>query len=296
MSFVAVLISHPARPAVSAELANTAAKTLNASAAPRWLDETVACEIDLPLDVAPEAALMALRSLVGTAPVDVAVVGRQNRRKAILIADMDSTMIDQECIDELADMVGVKDHVAAITARAMNGEIAFEPALRERVALLRDLDASVIDKVIDERITLASGGRELVATMNAYGATTALVSGGFESFTSRIAEKLGFKEHRANTLLVADGRLTGKVADPILGKEAKAEALHDLTRRLSVSTDDVVAVGDGANDLDMIRIAGMGVALHAKPAVAAQAGIRIDHGDLTALLYMQGYCRTDFVI
>ncbi|MHB2264356.1 phosphoserine phosphatase SerB [Aliihoeflea sp. PC F10.4] len=295
MSFVAVLISNPARPAVTVELANTASQTLNASAPVRWLNAEVACEIDLPADIAPDAALMALRSLLGDVPVDVAVVRTSGRRKSILIADMDSTMIDQECIDELADMVGIKDHVATITARAMNGEIAFEPALRERVALLRDLDVTVIDQVIAERITLAAGGRELVATMNANGATSALVSGGFESFTSRVAEKLGFHEHRANTLLVADGKLTGNVAEPILGKEAKAVALNELVASRNVGTDDVIAVGDGANDLDMIRIAGMGVALHAKPAVAAQAGIRIDHADLTALLYLQGYRHVEFV-
>lgn len=294
MSFVAVLISNPARPAVTAELANKASDALKASTSLRWLSDSVACEIDVPIGIAPDTALVALRSLVTEAPVDVAVVRASDRRKTILIADMDSTMIDQECIDELADVVGIKDHVAAITARAMNGEIAFEPALRERVALLRGLDAAVIDKVISERITLAAGARELVATMNANGAATALVSGGFESFTSRIADRLGFQEHRANTLLVADGKLTGKVAEPILGKEAKADALRDLVERRSVTADDVVAVGDGANDLDMIRIAGMGVALHAKPAVAAQAGIRIDHGDLTALLYLQGYRREEF--
>ncbi|MCO6392285.1 phosphoserine phosphatase SerB [Aliihoeflea aestuarii] len=294
MPFVAVLISHPARPAVTVELANTAAATLNASASPRWLSEGIACEIDLPAGMAAAAALIALRSLAVPSPVDVAVVDTFHRRKSILIADMDSTMIDQECIDELADVIGIKAHVAAITARAMNGEIAFEPALRERVALLRDLDAAVIDKVIAERITLASGARELVATMNANGAATALVSGGFESFTSRVAANLGFHEHRANTLLVADGRLTGQVAEPILGKEAKADALRDLVSRRNVTSNDVLAVGDGANDLDMIRIAGMGVALHAKPSVAAEAGIRIDHGDLTALLYLQGYRQAEF--
>ncbi len=294
MPFAAVLISHPARPAVTVELANTVARTLNASAAPRWLNDSVACEIELPAGMAPDAALVTLRSLVAAAPLDVAVVDTSTRRKSILIADMDSTMIDQECIDELADVIGIKAHVAAITARAMNGEIAFEPALRERVALLRDLDAAVIDKVIAERITLSSGARELVATMNANGAATALVSGGFESFTNRVAEKLGFHEHRANTLLVANGKLTGQVAEPILGKEAKADALRDLVNRKGVTANDVIAVGDGANDLDMIRIAGMGVALHAKPAVAAEAGIRIDHGDLTALLYLQGYRKDEF--
>jgi phosphoserine phosphatase len=207
---------------------------------------------------------------------------------------MDSTMIDQECIDELADEVGVKEHVAAITARSMNGEIAFEPALRERVALLKDLDAAVIARIVETRLTLAAGGRELVATMNAAGAWTALVSGGFLAFTGPIAQKLGFRENRANTLIEKDGRLTGEVAEPILGREAKAAALREIAARLGIDPEDAIAVGDGANDLDMLALAGTGVALHAKPAVAARAGIRIDHGDLTALLYLQGFRRAEF--
>lgn len=239
-------------------------------------------------------ALEALREALEGQPFDVAVQQASARRKKILIADMDSTMIDQECIDELADEIGVKDHVAAITARAMNGEIAFEPALRERVALLKGLDVAVIDRVVKDRLTLASGSRELVATMRANGAWTALVSGGFETFTGRIAGMLGFQEHRANRLLEDGGRLSGFVGEPILGRAAKAEALTDICARLSLGPDDAIAVGDGANDLDMIRMAGTGVALHAKPAVAAAAGFRVDHGDLTALLYMQGYRLEEF--
>ena len=217
------------------------------------------------------------------------------RRKKILIADMDSTMIDQECIDELADEVGIKEHVAAITVRSMNGEIAFEPALRKRVALLKGLDATVVDAIIAKRITLASGGRELVATMKKHGAWTALVSGGFDVFTSRIGAKLGFDENRANRLIETDGKLAGAVAEPILGRAAKADALNEIAARLGLTPADAIAVGDGANDLDMIRLAGTGVALHAKPAVAAEAQVRIDHGDLTALLYIQGYRQEDFV-
>jgi phosphoserine phosphatase len=294
MSFIAVLISHPVERAVTIDLANKAAKAVSASAPVTWLDDGIACEFAFGPEPGAKDALALLRETVSGQPVDVAVLAPENRRKRVLIADMDSTMIDQECIDELADMVGIKDYVATITARAMNGEIAFEPALRERVALLRDLDAAIIDEVIAERITLASGGKTLVATMNANGATTALVSGGFESFTEKIATALGFAEHRANRLLVEDGKLTGTVAETILGKEAKAASLLDLAARAAVTPQDVLAVGDGANDLDMIRIAGMGVALHAKPAVAAEAGIRIDHGDLTALLYLQGYRGSQF--
>jgi len=185
--------------------------------------------------------------------------------------------------------------VSKITARAMNGEIEFEPALRERVALLKGLPVGVIDEVIEKRITLTPGGPELIATMKARGFHTALVSGGFTVFTARIAARLGFDENRANILLEKDGFLTGEVAEPILGKQAKVDALADICERLGITPQDAIAVGDGANDLAMLELAGSGVALHAKPSVAAQAKIRIDHGDLTALLYVQGYRKTDFV-
>jgi phosphoserine phosphatase len=204
-------------------------------------------------------------------------------------------MIGQECIDELAAEVGLKDKVAAITARAMNGEIAFEPALRERVALLKGLPISVVDEVIAKRITLTPGGMELIATMKAKGYYTALVSGGFTVFTSRIAATLGFDENRANILLEENGHLTGFVAEPILGKQAKVDALEDISKKLGISPDEAMAVGDGANDLGMLHLAGAGVALHAKPAVAAEAKIEINHADLSALLYIQGYRKTDFV-
>jgi phosphoserine phosphatase len=207
---------------------------------------------------------------------------------------MDSTMIRQECIDELAELAGVGAHVRAITARAMNGELDFEGALRERVGLLTGLDAGVIDRVYDERITFMPGGRELIATMTADGGYCALVSGGFTAFTEKVAGALGFHEHRANTLAVAEGRLTGVAVDPILGREAKVAALVEITDRLGIAHDAVIAVGDGANDLGMLKLAGMGVALHAKPVVAAECRLRVNHGDLTALLYLQGYTRADF--
>jgi phosphoserine phosphatase len=259
-----------------------------------WLAENIACDLALPEGAAREIVSSALGDRLALVPVDIVVQEREARKKKILIADMDSTMIDQECIDELADEVGIKEHVAAITRRSMNGEIAFEPALRERVALLKGLDISVVDRIIGRRITLASGSRELVATMRKHGAWTALVSGGFTLFTGPIAKWLGFDENRANRLLELDGKLAGAVAEPILGREAKAAALEEISSRLGLTPADAIAVGDGANDLEMIRLAGTGVALHAKPAVAAEAKVRIDHGDLTALLYIQGYFRTEF--
>jgi len=226
--------------------------------------------------------------------VDLVIQPDGNRRKKMLLADMDSTMICQECIDELAAEAGVGAHVACITARAMNGELDFEAALTERVGLLKDLPVSVIDTVLATRITLMPGGAELVATMKAQGAYAALVSGGFTAFTARVAADLGFDENRANTLLEGGGKLTGTVALPILGRDAKVAALQEITARLGIGVEDVIAVGDGANDLGMLHLAGTGVALHAKPSVQAECDIRINHGDLTALLYLQGYSRDAF--
>ncbi len=226
--------------------------------------------------------------------VDLVIQPDGNRRKKMLLADMDSTMICQECIDELAAEAGVGDHVAGITARAMNGELDFEAALAERVGLLKDLPVSVIDTVLATRITLMPGGATLVATMKTQGAYAALVSGGFTAFTARVAADLGFDENRANTLLEGGGKLTGTVALPILGRDAKVAALQEITARLGIGVEDVIAVGDGANDLGMLHLAGTGVALHAKPSVQAECDIRINHGDLTALLYLQGYSRDAF--
>ena len=292
MSPVATLISHPSRRLLSAALLGKATRHLPVRI--EWLAEATACDLVPEHPVSAAELEESLRAALASEPVDVVVQEAAGRRKKVLLADMDSTMIDQECIDELADEVGLKARVAAITARSMNGEIAFEPALRERVALLKGLDEGVVADIIARRITLASGARQLVGTMRAHGVWTALVSGGFTAFTGPIAEKLGFDENRANVLVAKDGKLAGEVREPILGREAKAAALADITARRGLTPRDVIAVGDGANDLDMIRLAGTGVALHAKPAVAAQARIRIDHGDLTALLYLQGYRQSEF--
>lgn len=256
-----------------------------------WLSPLTAAEF--PMDSMPDNRWDVWSDLQRLG-VDLIVQQGAGRRKKMLLADMDSTMIQQECIDELADEAGVGARVAAITAAAMNGELDFDGALRERVGLLKGLPESVIADVLEKRITLMPGGAELLATMKAHGAYAALVSGGFTAFTGAIAAKLGFDENRANTLLGKDGFLTGEVGMPILGKQAKVDALEEITARLGLSERDVLAVGDGANDLGMLKRAGTGVALHAKPSVAAECDVRVNFGDLTALLYLQGYSLDEF--
>jgi phosphoserine phosphatase len=294
MALVATLVANPSNPVLTPLVAEQAADAVDASGL-YWLADGIACDIVLRDGTDVEAARASILAVIDSAAIDLVVQDAETRRKRLLIADMDSTMIGQECIDELAAEVGLKEKVAAITARAMNGEIAFEPALRERVALLKGLPIGVVDEVIAKRITLTPGGPELIATMKSKGHYTALVSGGFTVFTGPIAKTLGFDEDRANVLLEENGVLSGLVSEPILGKQAKVDALNDISEKLGISPDDAIAVGDGANDLGMLQLAGSGVALHAKPTVAAQAKIQINHGDLTALLYIQGYRKTDFV-
>jgi len=294
---VATLITHPETPVLGEAHLRAAAAVVQGAGAPAWLAQGVAAEFVFAGGEGAEARAVAaaMRAALAGAPVDVAVQPLAGRRKALLLADMDSTMIGQECIDELADFVGLKDRVSAITERAMRGEIAFEPALRERVGLLRGLDAGIVERIIAERITLTSGGRTLVRTMRANGAEAWLVSGGFTLFTSRIGAMIGFNENRANILDVAAGKLTGTVAEPILGKQAKLDTLVEVRTRMGLPRAATMAVGDGANDLAMIGEAGTGVAFRAKPQVAAEADVAINHGDLTALLYLQGYPREMFV-
>ncbi len=257
-----------------------------------WLGIDKAAEFALPL--MPQNRWDVWSALQDQA-VDLVIQPAEGRRKMMLLADMDSTMIQQECIDELAAEAGVGPRVADITARAMNGELDFEAALDERVGLLAGLEASVIDKVLAERISYMPGGRTLVQTMKAQGGYAALVSGGFTAFTEQVATELGFDENRANTLLISSGKLTGKAARPILGKAAKVQALEEICAARGLSEQQAIAVGDGANDLGMLGRAGTGVALHAKPSVQAECDVRINHGDLTALLYLQGYSQTEFV-
>lgn len=288
--FVITLISGPARN-LDAALVDSLRNAWGGGEA-AWLSPDEAAEFTVPeipsnrWDVWQDCQAMG---------IDLVAQPVEGRRKKMLLADMDSTLIQQECVDELADEAGVGAHVAGITARAMNGEIEFDAALKERVGLLKGLDESVITKVLNERITYMPGGKALVSTMKANGAYAALVSGGFTAFTGAVAAHLGMDEHRANTLLANDGKLTGEVGEPILGRAAKISALNEISQRLGLIPADVIAVGDGANDLGMLGLAGSGVALHAKPSVAAQCDIRINHGDLTALLYMQGYNKDEFV-
>lgn len=293
MRLVATLVSARAARAVDPAAVERAAAALSA-AATIWLEPGVAADLVLPGDNAATIRAQ-LREILDDAPVDIIVQPVEGRRKRLLIADMDSTMIGQECIDELAAEVGLKEHVAAITERAMRGEIAFEPALRERVALLKGLPEGIATKVIAERITLTPGATTLIRTFRANGGHTALVSGGFTMFTRPIAEMIGFHETHANILGIADGALDGTVADPILGQDTKRMHLKRLTSEKGFAASETIAVGDGANDLAMIEAAGIGVAYHAKPAVAARAPAVVDHADLTALLFMQGYKATEFV-
>lgn len=289
--FVATLLTAPTRPTLDSALVEALRNAWGGGDAV-WLAADEAAEFTLAK--IPENRWQVWEDLQQQG-VDLVVQPSDGRRKHMLLADMDSTMIQQECIDELADEAGVGDRVKDITARAMNGELDFEGALTERVGLLEGLDEAVIDHVLNTRIHLMPGGPALLATMKAHGAYAALVSGGFTAFTAKVAAELEFDENRANTLLVANGKLTGKVQMPILGREAKVEALNQISERLGLDHASVMAVGDGANDLGMLQLAGAGVALHAKPSVAAQCDIRINHGDLTALLYIQGYAKSDFV-
>ncbi|MEO1152350.1 MAG: phosphoserine phosphatase SerB [Pseudomonadota bacterium] len=289
--YTVTLLTNPAKPTLDRALVDSLRNAWGGGDT-QWLSPDEAAEFSV--EVVPGNQWDVWTDLQGMG-VDMAVQPSARRKKQLLLADMDSTIINQECIDELAAEAGVGARVAEITARAMNGELDFEGALTERVGMLKGLKTTVIDTVLANRITLASGAETLLRTLKANGVYTALVSGGFTAFTSRIAERLGFDENRANMLEAAEGHLTGHVIPPILGRAAKVTALEELTAKLGITEADVMAVGDGANDLGMLTRAGAGVALHAKPVVAAEVDLRINHGDLTALLYLQGYSRDAFV-
>jgi phosphoserine phosphatase len=290
---VATLIADPAKAPLSEAILDRAAQALNGVERRRWLDERVAADLVFTGDLKAKRAT--LEGALAQEPIDVIVQPLAHRRKRLLVADMDSTLIGQECVDELADFAGVGERVAAITERAMRGDIAFAPALRERVALLAGLPDTVIQGVLKDRITLTPGARTLVQTMRANGAYVAIVSGGFRQFTGAIRERLRADEDRANVLMIEGGKLTGKVMEPILGQDAKLAALAEIAAAMGVTLEDALAVGDGANDLPMLQAAGLGVAYRAKPKVAAGADARVEHTDLSALLYAQGFARKDFV-
>lgn len=293
MTLVATLVSAHGQALLSDALLAT---LMQAVPSPRLerLDGEIAA--DLFFDAADaRTAENQLRDALAGAAVDIIVQPAATRRKKLFLADMDSTMIGQECIDELAAYVGLKDLVAGITERAMRGELEFEPALRERVALLKGIKTGVVDEIIAQRITLTPGGSELVRTMRANGAYTALVSGGFTVFTGPISQMIGFDEHRSNLLGVDGDALSGTVIEPILGKQAKLDSLVEMRTQRGLAPSETMAVGDGANDLAMLGEAGLGVAFRAKPAVAAAAAARLDHADLTALLYAQGYKGSEIV-
>ncbi|WP_421988681.1 phosphoserine phosphatase SerB [Roseococcus sp.] len=261
--------------------------------APDWLAAQEA--VDLPFaSLAPEQAVAAAKSALGQAPIDLIAQPAEGRKKKLLLADMDSTIVTSETLDEIAAFAGLKDQIAEITARSMNGELDFRQALIQRVGMLKGLDASALDETW-KTTELTAGATTLIATMRANGAHTALVSGGFTFFTSKVAEVCGFHEHHANTLLLADGKLLGTVGEPILDRDAKLATLKRLAAQLGLSLAETAAVGDGANDLAMIQAAGLGFAFHAKPSVAAAARHRIEHTDLRALLYAQGYRAAEFV-
>lgn len=300
MTHVLLVITDPTKPCLSMDLLDSLATHLPQAATARILSPGEAAEIAFTPPHLHDLSVLCelsdgLRQRYAALPIDIAILPHADRRKHLLLADMDSTMIRQECIDELAAELGLKSHVAAITERAMRGEIPFVEALRERVALLAGLPITTIDKILAERIEVMPGSTTLIATMRAHGAYTALVSGGFTLFTGPISALLGFNEHRSNNLQHADGKLTGTVAEPILGAEAKRAALQELAKSLPCELSQTMAVGDGANDLPMLEAAGLGIAFHAKPKVAELAKVRIDHGDLTALLYLQGYRKDEFI-
>lgn len=291
MSSVLVLIAARSASPIDPALLREAGRLLGGTAV--WLDEGFAAEIPSDLRIT-EFPRPDLDDLLAEAPLDRAILPAAGRRKKLLLSDMDSTMITVECIDELADHVGIKEEVAAVTRRAMNGELEFVGALRQRVALLAGLDVAVIREVIGTRVAMMPGAATLVRTMRANGATTALVSGGFTAFTSHVRDVLGFHLDEANELEVLDGRLTGRLVPPIRDAQSKLAALRRLASERGIDPMDTLAVGDGANDLPMIKAAGLGVGFRAHPRLRAEAPVSIAHGDLTSLLFLQGYRRDEF--
>ena len=297
MDTVVVLIASPDNPVLSSEVVNSARSMINGPSDPVWLNPAIACEMtcQMPDDADMRLFENNIRKGLGSAPVDIAVLPAANRKKKLLVADMDSTIIAQECLDELAAAAGIAGKVAPVTARAMAGELDFEQALRTRLMLLKGTSQTIVAKVIRDQITFTAGAVTLVQTMKANQAYTALVSGGFSHFTGYVAKMCGFDDHQANVLEIIDGVLTGAPLGPVLGQKAKKKALAQYAMMNALTFGQTLAAGDGANDIDMLKRAGIGVAFHGKPAVRDAADVRIDHGDLTALCYLQGYHRDELV-
>ena len=293
MAYILSIIANPADPAIDRAILERLTGAVKVGPA-RELCMGAAYEMALHEPLAP-GAMARVRDIARDANIDINILPAANRRKKLLIADMDSTIIEQECIDELADFAGKRAEISTITERAMHGELDFETALKERVAMLTGLPAQTLLETFKKRISLTPGAKTLVQTMNEMGAVTALVSGGFTFFTERVAKAAGFAHTQANELFIENGALTGEVGEPILGREAKQEALQRLASENNIALEETLGVGDGANDLAMLERAGLGVAFRAKPAVARAAHTRIDHGDLTALLYLQGIPQSEFV-
>ncbi|MBA5724028.1 phosphoserine phosphatase SerB [Candidatus Liberibacter sp.] len=295
MALVVTLITHQSNPILNKSLVEQIMTTVNASSI-CWLADSIACDIILPPNTIADSYRKILHSIIAGRPIDIVIHKTENRRKSLLVADMDSTMIKQECIDELADTIGIKDKVSHLTSLAMNGKMPFQDSLRERVSLLKGIPTKIVNSIMSERITYTPGGYELIHTMKKNGAFTILVSGGFTVFASIVAHDIGFDKYYANHLMEENGKFTGKVLEPILDHTTKSNILRETSDMLNICPEDALAVGDGKNDLEMIQLAGSGVALHAKPILAEQAKIRIDHGDLKSLLYIQGYKEKEIVV
>lgn len=297
MTHVLTLIANRTAHTLDQDAIARACDVLPDSCPPAWLSADEACDIFFkPVSNAANTQILdSIRKALHGASIDIVFQRADKRRKRLLVADMDSTLIGQECIDEIGDYVGLKPKISDITERAMRGELEFEPALRERVALLKGVEEKTLQTIFDNKVTLTPGARTLARTMRANGACTVIVSGGFTFFTSRVQQAAGFDTNQANILEISDGRLTGRVIEPILGQQAKLDALFQYREKFKLAYDETLAVGDGANDLAMIMEAGLGVAYHAKPIVAARAHTCIDYCDLTALLFAQGYARDEFV-
>ncbi|PHZ84948.1 phosphoserine phosphatase SerB [Paremcibacter congregatus] len=293
MSNILTLIANPATPSLTEDVVSGYATGLVGVSGLRWLSEGVAVDIHFDSDL--DTARQDLQEDLLTEDFDFAFQAAEDRTKKLLVADMDSTIIQCECIDELADYAGLKPKVAAITEAAMRGDLDFESALRERVGLLKGMEASVLETVYQERVRLMPGAEVLIKTMNAKGANTVLVSGGFTFFTGKVAAVTGFQTNRANVLEIKDGKLTGQVMDPVVDSSTKLNSLKEFRQLGNLSPAQVMAVGDGANDIPMIREAGVGIAYHPHPAAAEAADITLRHADLTALLYLQGYADEDFI-